>query len=155
MSERRTVLWSAIARNSASTSASDAGSGNVRSAWLKAGAQVKVDVAPPKDLAAVAKAAHAIHVANEQKRAREFAAGKELAAEGEICDGYGRRISGKQLNQAAWRGRDIRAKAQAASAKAPVPLRNVKTPLGDRADLPPSRTSRSTPGSRGSKEMRV
>ena len=80
---------------------------------------------------------------------------KELAAEGEICDGYGRRISGKQLNQAAWRGRDIRAKAQAASAKAPVPLRNVKAPLGDRADLPPSRTSRSTPGSRGSKEMRV
>ena len=31
MSERRTVLWSAIARSSASTSASDAGSGNVRS----------------------------------------------------------------------------------------------------------------------------
>ena len=54
----------------------------MRSAWLKAGAQVKVDVAPPKDLAAVAKAAHAIHVANEQKRAREIAAGKELAAEG-------------------------------------------------------------------------
>ena len=131
------------------------GSGNVRSAWLKAGAQVKVDVAPPKDLAAVAKAAHAIHVANEQRRAREFAAGKELAAEGEICDGYGRRISGKQLNQAAWRGRDIRAKAQAASAAKAVPLRNVKAPLGDRADLPPSRTSRSTPGSRGSKEMRV
>ena len=88
-------------------------------------------------------------------RTRTLTLTKELAAEGEICDGYGRRISGKQLNQAAWRGRDIRAKAQAASAKAPVPLRNVKAPLGDRADLPPSRTSRSTPGSRGSKEMRV
>jgi hypothetical protein len=133
----------------------------VRSAWLKAGAQVKVDVAPPKDLAAVAQAAHAIHVANEQRRAREIAAGKELAAEGEICDGYGRRISGKRLSQAAARSsnRQIRAKAQAASAakadaKA-VPLRSVKAPLGDRADLPSPRTSRSTPGSRGSKEMRV
>ena len=118
--------------------------------------QVKVEVAPPKDLAAVARAAHAIHVASEQARARTFAAGKELAADGEICDGYGRRISGKRLNLAAQRSSNVATRSAAREAGGAtgfnlraVPLRNVKTPLGKREDLAQEMR---TPGS---KEMRV
>tara|TARA_B100000795_G_C22374493_1_gene277341 strand:- start:128 stop:457 length:330 start_codon:yes stop_codon:yes gene_type:complete len=108
------------------------------------------------DLAAVARAAHAIHVASEQKRAREFAAGKELAAEGEICDGYGRKISGKRLNLAAQRSTNVATRSAARDAggavgfnMSAVPLRNVKTPLGKRED---AAQAMKTPGS---KEMRV
>ena len=61
-----------------------------------AGKQVKAEVAKehlnsaPLDFAAVAKAAQAAADAANAKRAREVAAGKRLAAEGELCDGMGR-----------------------------------------------------------------